>query len=125
MTKERNQRDWNLALSVARLANHTGMVTMTAAAVLAANAELENLRRENRELREDVKQARSEEAHVWASRHNTLIARLQMVEDRYMALVKQVSEGAGLVVPQIMVAQLSAEFMQSQADDAPKLELGA
>ena len=74
---------------------------------------------------DDVQQARSEEAHVWASRHNMLTARLQMVEDRYMALVKQVAEGAGLVVPQIMVAQLSSEFMQAQADEAPRLDLGA
>ena len=40
----RDDREWGMALAVARLAPDTGMVTMTAAALLAGNAELERLR---------------------------------------------------------------------------------
>lgn len=43
-TSARDEREWSMALAVARLAPDTGMVTMTAAALLAGNAELERLR---------------------------------------------------------------------------------
>ena len=43
-TEAKDEREWNMALAVARLAPDTGMVTMTCAALLAGNAELERLR---------------------------------------------------------------------------------
>ena len=46
MTTHRDEREWRMALAVARLAPETGMVTMTAAALLAGNAALEQLRQQ-------------------------------------------------------------------------------
>ncbi|MEA5416286.1 hypothetical protein [Synechococcus sp. BA-132 BA5] len=54
---------------------------------------------------------------------NALQEQLRYTEARYMALLKAVADGVAMQPRPMMM--LTPEFMQAQADEAPRLDLGA
>jgi hypothetical protein len=82
-----------------------------AACVLGADGDeygFEKLQRdaiaEIEHLRDAVRSARSDEAHCWASRVDTLAAQLRDSDARYMALLKAVADGVAMQpAPRIVV----------------------
>ena len=70
-----------------------------------------------------VGEERDREADRWKWRVDGLTAQLREVDARYMALVKAVADGVALQPRPMMM--LTPEFMQAQADEAPRLDLGA
>jgi hypothetical protein len=74
-----------------------------AACVLGADGDehgFEKLQRdaiaEIEHLREAVRSARADEAHIWASRVDVLRAQLREVDARYMALLKWAADGVAM-----------------------------